>query len=98
MRLELARSAGFCYGVRRAVQMAEMAAELNDEEEAIARRGRNTKSTVPKSASVREYRQGTAFEALLGWLFLAEKEERLEEILERSFEIIRSEIDSRRLS
>ena len=27
MRLELARSAGFCYGVRRAVQMAEMAAE-----------------------------------------------------------------------
>ena len=27
MRLELARSAGFCYGGRRAVQMAEMAAE-----------------------------------------------------------------------
>ena len=27
MRLELARSAGFCYGVRRAVQMAKMAAE-----------------------------------------------------------------------
>jgi len=27
VRLELARSAGFCYGVRRAVQMAEMAAE-----------------------------------------------------------------------
>ena len=27
MRLELARAAGFCYGVRRAVQMAEMAAE-----------------------------------------------------------------------
>ena len=27
MRLELARSAGFCYGVRRAVQMAEMASE-----------------------------------------------------------------------
>ena len=27
MRLELARPAGFCYGVRRAVQMAEMAAE-----------------------------------------------------------------------
>ena len=27
MRLELAGSAGFCYGVRRAVQMAEMAAE-----------------------------------------------------------------------
>ena len=26
MKLELARSAGFCYGVRRAVEMAEQAA------------------------------------------------------------------------
>ena len=26
MRLELARSAGFCYGVRRAVELAEAAA------------------------------------------------------------------------
>ena len=50
--------------------------------------GRNTKSIVPKSASVHEYRMGTAFEALLGWLFLSDREERLEEILERSFVII----------
>ena len=27
MRVELARTAGFCYGVRRAVRMAEEAAE-----------------------------------------------------------------------
>ena len=27
MRLELARSAGFCYGVRRAVELAELAAD-----------------------------------------------------------------------
>ena len=84
--------------VMQAKAMDALTEELNEEEEAIARRGRNTKSTVPKSASVREYRQGTAFEALVGWLFLAEKEERLEEILERSFEIIRNEIDSRRFS
>ena len=43
---------------------------------------------VPKSASVDEYSMGTAFEAMLGWLFLSNKEERLEEILERSFMII----------
>ncbi|NCD10267.1 MAG: ribonuclease III [Negativicutes bacterium] len=84
--------------VMQAKAMDALTDELNEEEEAISRRGRNTKSTVPKSATVREYRQGTAFEALIGWLFLAEKEERLEEILQRSFNIIRNEIDSRRLS
>lgn len=70
--------------------------QLSEEEFAIARRGRNTKSTVPKSATMREYRQGTAFEALIGWLFLTEKEERLEEILERSFIIIRKELQDKK--
>jgi len=70
--------------------------QLSEEELAIARRGRNTKSTVPKSATMREYRQGTAFEALIGWLFLTEKEERLEEILERSFIIIRKELQDKK--
>ena len=54
----------------------------------VVKRGRNTKSTVPKSASVHEYRMSTAFEALVGWLFLREDEERLEEILDKAFAII----------
>ena len=68
--------------------MEVLLSDLTEEEAYIAKRGRNTKSMVPKSASVHEYRMGTAFEALLGWLFLSNKEERLEEILERSFMII----------
>lgn len=55
---------------------------LTEDEQAIARRGRNAKSTVPKSASVREYRQSTAFEALLGYLFLQERYERLDELFD----------------
>lgn len=74
--------------VMQARAMEILLSELTEEEAYIAKRGRNTKSTVPKSASVHEYRMGTAFEALLGWLFLSDKEERLEEILERSFGII----------
>jgi ribonuclease-3 family protein len=61
---------------------------LTDEEKAVAKRGRNTKSQVPKSATVRQYRQGTAFEALVGYLYLLEKETRLEEILDFSFAVI----------
>lgn len=60
---------------------------LTEEEEAVARRGRNTKSGVPKSASVREYRQSTALEALFGYLLLAGQEERLEELASRAFAV-----------
>ena len=74
--------------VMQAKAMEALLPDLMEEEAYIAKRGRNTKSMVPKSASVHEYRMGTAFEALLGWLFLSNKEERLEEILERSFMII----------
>ena len=76
--------------VMQAKAMDALIEELSDEEAAIARRGRNTKSTVPKSASVREYRQGTAWEALVGWLFLSDREERLGEFLDKSFTIIQT--------
>lgn len=62
--------------------------ELTEEEIAVVKRGRNTKSTVPKSASVYEYRMSTAFEALIGWLFLREENDRMEEILNKSFAVI----------
>lgn len=61
---------------------------LDEDEQGVARRGRNAKSTVPKSASVHEYRQSTALEALLGYLFLTENYARLDEIFELSFETI----------
>ena len=82
--------------VMQAKAMDALAEDLSAEEAAIARRGRNTKSTVPKSASVREYRQGTAWEALVGWLFLSEQEERLEAFLDQSFTIIQSAIKNQK--
>lgn len=68
--------------------MQQLEAGLSEEESVIFRRGRNAKSMVPKSASVHEYRMATAFEALLGWLFLEEREERLQEVMDLSFDII----------
>lgn len=65
---------------------------LDEQEQIIVRRGRNAKSMVPKSASVREYRMATAYEALLGYLFLEDKETRLEEILDKSFDTITQEL------
>ncbi|MGL4741407.1 MAG: Mini-ribonuclease 3 [Sarcina sp.] len=55
---------------------------LTEEELRVFKKGRNTKSaTVPKNASVRDYRAATGFEALVGYLYLSSQEDRLIELL-----------------
>jgi ribonuclease-3 family protein len=66
--------------------------QLTEQEKSIARRGRNAKSTVPKSATVGEYRASTGFEALLGYLYLGKKYDRLSEIVEKAFAVISREM------
>lgn len=59
---------------------------LTEEELAIVMRGRNAKSgTVPKNTDVQTYRYSTAFEALMGHLYLMGEEERLEELIRLAF-------------
>ena len=53
---------------------------LTEKELDIVRRGRNTKSLPPKNASVADYKLSTGLEALLGYLYLSGKEERLKEL------------------
>ena len=55
---------------------------LTEAEHDIVRRGRNTKGRVPKNADMATYRRATGFEALLGWLYLTGKTDRLEELLD----------------
>ncbi len=57
--------------------------ELTEEEIRIMKRGRNTKSTVPKNADVSDYRYSTGLESLLGYLYLQNKKTRLMEILNK---------------
>lgn len=58
---------------------------LTSEEEAVVRRGRNAKSnSVPKNTDVQTYRYSTAFEALIGYLYLKQDFERLEQVIERA--------------
>ena len=59
--------------------------ELNDDEKNIVRRGRNAENHhVPKNATVEEYSYATAFEALIGYLYLTKQTQRLQEILKIS--------------
>lgn len=55
---------------------------LTKEEEAIYKRGRNAKSyTSAKNASVIDYRIATGFEALMGFLYLMGRNERMLELV-----------------
>ena len=65
---------------------------LTEEELAVVRRGRNAKSgTVPKNTDVVTYRYSTAFEALIGYLYLLKRQERMEELIQQSIQFIEEE-------
>ncbi|WP_245926179.1 Mini-ribonuclease 3 [Sulfoacidibacillus thermotolerans] len=64
-------------------RLRQIREELSDQEREVVRRGRNAKSnSIPRSASVADYRASTGIEALLGYLYLADQKERLNEILQ----------------
>ena len=55
---------------------------LTEEEKDIVRRGRNAENHhLPKNSTVEEYSYSTAFEALIGYLYLTKQDERLKERL-----------------
>lgn len=57
--------------------------DLPEVEAAVLKRGRNFKSaTVPKNATLSDYRYATGFEALVGYLALSDQQERLNAVLE----------------
>ena len=55
---------------------------LTDEEKDIVRRGRNTQNHhLPKNSNIQEYMHATAFEALIGYLYLNKRNNRIKELL-----------------
>ena len=60
---------------------------LNSKEREIARRGRNTENHhVAKNANVADYSHSTAFEAVIGYLYLTHQDERLKGVLNMCLE------------
>ena len=54
---------------------------LTEEEQAVFRRGRNANvHSIPAHASRAQYQQATALEALLGWLHLRGRHDRVEQL------------------
>lgn len=66
--------------------------ELSEEEASYFRKGKNSNpESMAKNASPTDYKYATGFEALVGFLFLDNQEERLEYIINKAFEVIDNE-------
>lgn len=63
--------------------MDEIMSILTEDEIAVFKRARNTHmNTMAKNASVADYKKASGFEAVIGYLYLLGKNERLEELFE----------------
>jgi len=83
-----------CY-VRASAQASayHMVTSLFDEEEcAVARRGRNAKARhVRKNADMTEYKLATGYEALVGYLALTQEEDKLEQAMACLYQVVEGE-------
>jgi ribonuclease-3 family protein len=57
--------------------------ELSEDELGVFKRARNTKSNAPKNADISDYRWATGFEALIGYLYILDKSQRLNYLLNK---------------
>ena len=63
--------------------------ELAESEQKLVKRARNRKfTTKAKNADPVTYKWATAFEALVGYLYLADEDERLKWVMDRAIEIV----------
>ena len=78
-------SSKFCKASAQAKALEKITPLLSEKESEIVRRPRNAHPKhSAKNASSRDYSMATAFEALIGYLYLTEQTERLNKILEIS--------------
>lgn len=72
-----------------AVMIEALLPDLAQEELAVYKRGRNAKSyTSAKNASISDYRKATGLEALVGYLYLTGRPERIMELIKLGLEKI----------
>ncbi|QIB70253.1 ribonuclease III [Aminipila butyrica] len=72
-----------------ALAVKKMMESLPDHELSLVKRARNRKITSkPQHADPVTYKLATAFEALIGYLYLSEDRQRLEEVISQAMELI----------
>jgi ribonuclease III family protein len=74
---------------RQAYALHRLTPMLTEQEVSVVKRGRNAKpASMPKHATVTDYRHSTAFECLLGYLFVTNQYDRLQFLVEQAIQIL----------
>lgn len=72
------QTSGYVQASSQSLMMRVIQEHLTEEEHAVYKRGRNSKTVTPaKNQSVTDYRRATGFEALLGYLYLKKEWKRM---------------------
>ena len=89
MAVRFVRAEGQAYAIK------QLLTELTEEEQAIVKRARNRKIvSKPKNLDPVTYKLATAFEALIGYLYLNQEDERLDDVISKSVEIIEKRVEN----
>ena len=81
------KATGYVKASTQAALILSVMDELSEDEVSIYKRARNSKQhTTPKNCDIGEYHKATGFEAVMGYLYLQGKEERMMYLINKSFE------------
>ena len=81
------KASAYVKAATQAEMMTEIEQQLTQEEMAVYKRGRNAKSySSAKNATISEYRHATGFEALIGFLYLEGRYERMMDLVKVGLE------------
>ena len=85
-------TSGYVQASAQSKMMRTLQGVLTQEELAVYKRGRNSKSVSPaKNQSVTDYRRATGFEALMGYLYLEKNWTRMVELIRLGLESLNTE-------
>jgi ribonuclease-3 family protein len=88
-------TSGYVQASAQSRMMRAMQPCLNEEEHAIYRRGRNSRTVTPaKNQTVTDYRRATGFEALVGYLYFRREYARLMELVKIGLESLEEAAES----
>ena len=84
-----ALSATYCCAQAQAKAAKKMETLLREDEAFIFRKGKNADvGSIPKNSTLMNYKLATAFEAVVGYLYLAGEDDRMIELIEESYKDI----------
>lgn len=86
------QATGFVAAKSQARLLELLGPQLTEAEQDVVRQGRNAKSgSIPKNASVLDYRHATAFESLIGYLYYSGQHERMKLLIDQGLRLLEQE-------